>query len=239
MNFNDLFDDFSYKQSLEQGLITAGKGEFDFLGQRFFYAFKKVRFLRLKIDKDGLSRLSIPLFYKEKEVLEFLRKNEEWINLKISNIKKHKESKKKDEILFLGKIYKCKFEPFISKTQFKNKVLLVKDEQDLELFLRKNARIIFLFYLKKWQKHFEKKVRRISIKKMNTRWGSCNHNKAYINLNLNLMQKPLKAIEYVILHELTHLIHPHHQASFYEHLKSLMSDYKKRELEYFKNSALD
>lgn len=235
--FNDL--NSSHVKKSQNSVLSASSGEFDYLGERFFYTFKKVKFLRLKIDKDCTLRLSIPLFYKEKEVLEFLSKNKAWISSKMSNLKRLQSVPKADEVLFLGRTYKRKFEPFIKKTQFQNKILLVKNEQDFELFLRKNARIIFSFYLKKWQKHFEKKVRRVSIKKMSTRWGSCNHAKAYINLNLNLLQKPLEAIEYVILHELTHLVHPHHQASFYAHLQSLMSDYRQRERRYFKNAALD
>ncbi|MBF7043742.1 M48 metallopeptidase family protein, partial [Campylobacter volucris] len=75
-----------------------------------------------------------------------------------------------------------------------------------------------------------KKVQKISIKEMVSRWGSCNHKKAYINLNLKLMQKPIKSIEYVILHELTHLIYPHHQKEFYAFLYNLMPDYKAREI---------
>ena len=108
-------------------------------------------------------------------------------------------------------------------------VILAKNEADFEEFLRKNARKIYAFYVKKWQGHFEKPVVRLSVKKMTTRWGSCNSKKGFINLNLRLITKPLKAIEYVILHELTHLKFAHHQASFYDEISRLMPDFKERE----------
>lgn len=241
MNFFESFKSLeaSFFTQEKSAKLASSKGEFEFLDEVFYYEFKKVKFLRLKINKNHQLKLSIPLFYKEEKVFQFIKDNEKWIKTRLETIKNLKKEPNKDEISFLGKNYKTKLEPFCKKTHFKDKILFIKNEQDLDLFLRKNAKIIFNFYLKKWQKHFEKKVRRVSVKKMRTRWGSCNHTKAYINLNLNLMQKPLKAIEYVILHELTHLYHPHHQSSFYEHLQALMPDFRQRERNFFKNRALD
>ena len=110
-----------------------------------------------------------------------------------------------------------------------NGIILAKNEADFEAFLKANAKKIYAFYVKKWQGHFEKPVVRLSVKKMTTRWGSCNSKKGFINLNLRLITKPLKAIEYVILHELTHLKFAHHQASFYDEIARLMPDFKERE----------
>ncbi|EAH5912909.1 DUF45 domain-containing protein, partial [Campylobacter jejuni] len=62
--------------------------------------------------------------------------------------------------------------------------------------------------------------------------GSCNHNKAYVNLNLKLIQKSLKAIEYVILHEICHLKFPNHSKEFYDFIEYFMSDFRQREKEF-------
>ena len=64
---------------------------------------------------------------------------------------------------------------------------------------------------------------------MTTRWGSCNSRKGYINLSLNLIEKAPDLVEYVVLHELAHLIYPHHQKSFYDFIAKLMPDFKARE----------
>ncbi|EAH4980596.1 M48 family peptidase, partial [Campylobacter coli] len=56
--------------------------------------------------------------------------------------------------------------------------------------------------------------------------------KAYVNLNLKLIQKSLKAIEYVILHEICHLKFPNHSKEFYDFIEYFMSDFRQREKEF-------
>jgi hypothetical protein len=63
---------------------------------------------------------------------------------------------------------------------------------------------------------------------MKTRWGSCNYHKKFINLNLELIKKSRKSIEYVVFHELVHLIHPNHSPKFYNYLTLYMPDWKLR-----------
>ena len=63
---------------------------------------------------------------------------------------------------------------------------------------------------------------------MKTRWGSCNPTKGYINLNSELIKKSKECIEYVIFHELTHLIHIDHNKQFYNFLSVYMPNWKKR-----------
>jgi len=73
-----------------------------------------------------------------------------------------------------------------------------------------------------------KEINKVTIRKMKTRWGSCNYHKKSINLNLELIKKPLECVEYVIFHELTHLIYPNHSKDFYNYLLTYMSDWKRR-----------
>jgi len=73
-----------------------------------------------------------------------------------------------------------------------------------------------------------KPVAKISIRKMKTRWGSCNPKKSYINLNLELIKKHPAAIEYVVFHELTHLIHYNHNKHFYNFIATHMPDWQQR-----------
>ncbi|EAI9960854.1 M48 family metallopeptidase, partial [Campylobacter coli] len=54
----------------------------------------------------------------------------------------------------------------------------------------------------------------------------------YINLNLRLLEKNLRAIEYVILHELSHIKFPNHSKEFYDFIHSFMSDFRQREKEF-------
>ena len=70
--------------------------------------------------------------------------------------------------------------------------------------------VYFFNILQKFNKITKQEIKNVRIRQMKTRWGSCNPHKSYINLNLNLIQKPKECIEYVIFHELTHLIYPNH-----------------------------
>ena len=98
--------------------------------------------------------------------------------------------------------------------------------------MRKNARKIFLTYLKKWEKITGLQSTHLSIKTMKTRLGSCNSKKGYINLNLKLLEKRLILIEYVILHEIAHLKHANHGREFYAFLEKFMPDFRMREKEF-------
>ncbi|EAK9993342.1 M48 family metallopeptidase [Campylobacter lari] len=202
------------------------KGILEFKEFCFAFEKKKLKYLRLRIDRDLNFKLSIPLYYEQRDVLRFLEKNESWIRAKEKELSLKRVVIASDELYFLGRKYKLAFDENYKKVFIKKGKIFAKSQKALDLFLRRSARVIFEFYIKKWEFAFERKVQRICIKEMISRWGSCNHQKAYINLNLKLMQKPIKAIEYVILHELTHLIYPHHQKEFYDFLYKLMPDYK-------------
>lgn len=66
------------------------------------------------------------------------------------------------------------------------------------------------------------------IKIMKSMWGNCNFSKRIITLNLYLAKTPISCIDYVIVHELTHLIYPNHGKDFYNALTKIMPDWKLR-----------
>ena len=66
----------------------------------------------------------------------------------------------------------------------------------------------------KWEPRLGVKVQRIFVQHMKTRWGSCNHRAGSIRLNTELAKKPLECIEYLIVHEMVHLIEPTHNSHF-------------------------
>ncbi len=68
----------------------------------------------------------------------------------------------------------------------------------------------------------------IQIKEMVSRWGSCQHKRGIIALNRRLIEAPRNCIEYVVLHEFSHFIHPNHSKNFYAFVGMLMPDYKER-----------
>lgn len=68
----------------------------------------------------------------------------------------------------------------------------------------------------------------IKIRTMKSRWGSCHTVKGIITLNSTLIEKPIEAIEYVVLHEFAHFVHPDHSKQFYSYIERFMPDWKER-----------
>lgn len=68
----------------------------------------------------------------------------------------------------------------------------------------------------------------LRVREMKTRWGVCNTATKTITLNMRLADMPLAAVEYVIMHEYVHFLHPDHQAGFHAEMARLMPDYKQR-----------
>lgn len=72
------------------------------------------------------------------------------------------------------------------------------------------------------------KMPRISLRAMKTRWGSCTPSKGTIRFNLMLVDKPQECVEYVVVHELAHLVHGNHSKSFWAVVEEILPDWKAR-----------
>jgi len=194
---------------------------------------KSVKNISIRITSFDEVVLTLPFFVSKSKGLEFLSQKESWIQKHLKNFPKSYELKEGAEFLYLGEKYTIKFHhDRDKKVFFQDGFLYVyhdRSQQVLDLFLKKQARDIFVKLIQKWEKVLDKSIKRVSIKKMKTRWGSCNTQKAYINLNLNLIHKSIDVIDYVILHEMAHLTHPNHSKEFHGYVAKFMADWKDRE----------
>ena len=68
--------------------------------------------------------------------------------------------------------------------------------------------------LARWQPLMGVKLERFFVRRMKTKWGSCNHKARTIRLNTELAKKPAECLEYIVVHELVHLVEPTHNARF-------------------------
>jgi len=68
--------------------------------------------------------------------------------------------------------------------------------------------------IQKWEPKLGVKVRAYFLQRMKTKWGSCNHRSGHIRLNTELVKKPKDLLEYVIVHEMVHLLEPTHSERF-------------------------
>ena len=68
--------------------------------------------------------------------------------------------------------------------------------------------------IQKWERKLKVKVTAYLLQRMKTKWGSCNHRAGHIRLNTELVKKPRDLLEYVIIHEMAHLLEPTHSERF-------------------------
>ena len=190
------------------------------------FEFKKVKYARIKISKNGEIKSSVPMNFSLQDCKNFIEKNRAWVEKTLSKIQKN--SLENNEIMLFGKIYKFELNNEFKKPQITQDRIFAKDENEIYKFANLELKKICNEFITKFSPLINRPINRVVFRNMQTRWGSCNHKKGYINLSLNLAKKDLEFIEYVVLHELTHLIYPHHQSEFYEFIAKIMPDYKKR-----------
>lgn len=84
----------------------------------------------------------------------------------------------------------------------------------------------------KWEKKMGVSLSEFGVKKMKTKWGTCNREAGRIWLNLELAKKPFSCIEYIIVHELVHLLERNHNERFISYMDRFLPEWKelKREL---------
>ena len=79
----------------------------------------------------------------------------------------------------------------------------------------------------KWEKKIGVQMEDWSIRSMKTKWGSCNIKAKRILLNLELAKKPLRCLEYIIVHEVIHLLERYHNDIFLAYMNTYLPSWKK------------
>ncbi len=84
----------------------------------------------------------------------------------------------------------------------------------MDEWYRQQLRLAAMPLIAKWEKRLGVKVERLFVQRMKTKWGSCNPSTHSIRLNTDLAKKPPECLEYIVVHELMHLLEPTHNARF-------------------------
>ena len=84
----------------------------------------------------------------------------------------------------------------------------------MEAWYRENLRQAVPALIEKWQPRMGVTVQRFYVQNMKTRWGSCSVHSGSIRLKTELAKKPLACLEYIVVHEMTHLLGPTHNSRF-------------------------
>ena len=101
-----------------------------------------------------------------------------------------------------------------------------KREQVMQAWYRRELKACIPSLIEKWEPIIGVQVRFWGVKKMKTKWGSCNSEAGRIWLNLELAKKPFQCLEYIAVHEMVHLIHRHHDDKFKNLLHQIMPQWQ-------------
>ena len=210
---------------------------------------KKIKNIYFRVKSDLNIYVTTPKRVTKKYIYELINNKKglkDWIEKQIDKrIKELKNDEKElidgEKIYYLGnyyilKVLKCKKENIIIignkmymyvdiKNYYDNNI--IKKYAVLDNWYEKEAYKLFSYLIKKYSSIMNLKVNSFSIKRLKSKWGSCHILKKHILLNLDLIKYPIPSIEYIIIHELTHLIYPNHSKEFYDTVNIYMPDWKK------------
>jgi len=101
-----------------------------------------------------------------------------------------------------------------------------KKQAIMEEWYRAKLKEIVPPIISKWEKAMGVSLNEFGIKKMKTKWGTCNNEAKRVWLNLELAKKPLHCIEYIIVHELVHLLERNHSDKFVAYMNHFLPEWK-------------
>ncbi len=191
---------------------------------------------------DGSVRVSVPFGVSDETVKLFVIKKLTWIKKHIKSFQSQlRQSERKyisgESHYFKGQRYILRVEESKRpKIEIKNKkyiyfyvpkhYTLEQRKSYYETWLRKELRKEFDILIPKWEKIIGVKVNEVKIKKMKTKWGSCNPNAKRIWINLELIKKPRECLEYIIVHEMIHFFEKRHNDRFKEYMGKYLSKWE-------------
>jgi predicted metal-dependent hydrolase len=101
-------------------------------------------------------------------------------------------------------------------------------QEIVDAWYREQVREALPALLATWESRLGVSTRRVFVQRMKTKWGSCNAKRRTIRLNTDLAKKPPECLEYVVVHELAHLLDPTHGESFRRRLDTALPDWEQR-----------
>lgn len=214
---------------------------------------KRVKSMRLYINRSGQAKLTVPLGLPNERIMNFLHANKEWLINAIEKSKKriqNEEQKiqhamKQGEVFyFLGKKYtlriaeqklianiniKIEGEYIVIETPHKYDADQARDA--INTWYYKEFKTLINHYIDKWLPLMnERPLNRILYKNWKSKWGTMAPAARVVSFNMRLVFYPKEAIESVVVHELCHLKEQSHNAHFHALMLHYLPDYKTREV---------
>lgn len=213
--------------------------------------YKRIKNIYIRVKPDFNIYVTAPKRVTKKYIYELIEKRKDWIEEKKEELKKkntfdisQKQLVSGEEIYYLGKSYmlkvlKSKEESILISGRMMYMYVNIKDGESfinynmrkkhtlLDIWYKKEALKLFEELLKKYCKIMNLEINTFTVKRLKSKWGSCDVVKKHITFNLDLMKYPVHTIEYIVLHELAHLIEPNHSRRFHNIVSIYMPEWRK------------
>lgn len=200
--------------------------------------------MRLVIYPNGRVRLSAPIQCSLAEIETFVNTKYEWLQTTLQRFRNQPQKQTMQylsgEVIFLfGKAYTLQLQPnpFGNTVSLTDSQLLLRCKPDLtpinrktiiEHFLRRQLQATLQPLVAQWQATLNEPNVTWSIRAMKSEWGSCTPRKRTMRFNLYLVHLPVSCIEYVVVHELSHLQVAGHGTPFKQLLTHRLPDWQQR-----------
>ena len=192
--------------------------------------------LTITVERDRSVIIRAPNDTPHEKIEQLIHQKKLWLYEKIRHTQKYDLPSKQKEfvsgttILYLGRSYKLEVvSDVFDGVLFDNKFLISKSSVSAAPELFKNwyiekAKQKIVPQSKFYATHLGVRFNRILISDLKYRWGSCTPSDS-LNFNWRLIKAPIRVIDYVIVHELAHLLEPNHTSKFWGIIKAQLPDY--------------
>lgn len=212
----------------------------------FTINYKKRKSMGIYIDVYGNVEVQAPKGTPVECVLQLLEEKWDWIQQKSKEMKERMLGPKEkvydhgESFLYLGNAYPIQISQDINIEQdhvvFEGDKLHIyvkqledeKIKQALKRFYYQQCKALVERSIQSYQSNFKIKPRSIRISDNNSTWGTCD-SKLQLTFNWKLAMAPLKVIDYVVVHEMCHMVHLNHDRSFWRLVGKIIPDYKELE----------
>jgi predicted metal-dependent hydrolase len=196
-----------------------------------------VKNLYLRIQNDGSVDITTPWHFSKKSAEAFVVQKEKWISERLAHKTRHGRHNPKHydhncRIWFLGKAYPVRCEKAAgNRIDFKDDHFLFKASdpakfsEALERFYLRSAKEILSARTAFWSQKMGLTPKAVKFRRYKSRWGCCSADNV-ITLNTALLRYEMRLIDYVIIHELAHIRHKHHQKAFWELVAKFEPEWK-------------
>ena len=203
---------------------------------------KRIKNINLRISRDGSVHISAPLRASIHNIQQFIEQKQNWIRthrdqILARAIPKNHAFNTGDLYPFLGQDYSViihehsqqegiTFEkPYIS-CYVKAQATLELKQSLFQNWQRAQMKLLLPDLIRKWEPVMGVQVGEWGVKRMKTRWGSCNPSSKKIWMNLQLIHEPLRCLEYVLVHEMVHLLEASHNKRFHALMSKFLPEWR-------------